>query len=154
MEQPSRAEIAKKLGVSWQRVHQLIEAGQLPRQGTLKDYVAANDKRLSSDNDQLDLTYERARVAKAQADKLELEMQVRRGELLEREVVEAALVDIAAKVKNKVVSIPTRAAPLVVGRTTAEAEQAIRTITNETLRELAGYAECIEVALDDLRATT
>ena len=58
---------------------------------------------------------ELARKNKELADKTALENEVRRGELIETDVVEAAWTDILARVRARMLRLPSAVAPLVLG---------------------------------------
>lgn len=86
----------------------------------------------------LDLTKERARKAKEEADKLEMQNAQMRGELLARDDVNAAVVGAFARVRARMIGVPSKVAPLVVSmESPAEAEAAIRGAVYEALKELA-----------------
>ena len=138
MAQPTRKEIGLALGISGPRVHQLIESGLLPRQGTLEEYKEANDRRFAANDEQLDLTVERARLAKAQADAKEMENELTRGELVRfDEVMEQWRAEFA-RAKSRLLSMPSKLGPLMVGvKTPAEAQSMIETVVWEALSELS-----------------
>ena len=89
-----------------------------------------------------DLVAEKTRLAREQGDKLSLENQVRRGELVEIEQVGAEWDDLVLAARAKLLSMPTKVAPQLVGRTDPNA---IRTIIRDevhaALAELAGPVE-------------
>lgn len=132
--------VCEALGLTQPRLSQLIQNKALPANGTLDEYLAANEARMARAQEDLDLTEQRARLAKAQADAKEMENSVRRGELLERGPVQDLWIDEAQRVKARLLSMPTKLAPLVIGCKVAEAEHAIRKEINEALAELADDA--------------
>ena len=77
----------------------------------------------------------RARSETARAEKLELETSVRRGELVERAVVQATGVDFIVRVRTALLSVGSRAAPQVIGKTD---HLTIADIINVTVREVLG----------------
>jgi len=85
---------------------------------------------------------QRERLAAAQAEKVEVENRVRRGELVEVEQVGAEWDDLVLAARAKLLSMPTKVAPQLVGRTDPNA---IRTILRDevhaALAELAGPVE-------------
>lgn len=84
------------------------------------------------------LEAEKTRHQKEAADRLEMENAARRGELLERVVVDAAVVAAFSRVRSRMLAIPSKAAPLVVqDMEIAEAEHLIRSQVIEALQELA-----------------
>ena len=86
----------------------------------------------------LDLSDERARKAKEEADRLEMLNAQMRGELLARSDVDAAVSAAFARVRAKMLSVPTKvAAEAMLVNTPAEAEAIIREAVCEALAELA-----------------
>jgi hypothetical protein len=135
--QPTRKQIGEQLGFSPEFAHKLIATGVFPKQGTMADYIAANNARLSGGGEQLDLTAERARVAKEQADKLEMENAVRRGELVDAEEATAVYRAEFQRCAVKLQGLPTKLAPLIVGcKSLAEVQDILSTGVGECLDEL------------------
>ena len=66
-----------------------------------------------SDPERINGAYERARKDKETADKLQLENQVRRGELLEAAEVEAMWSMVLMRVRTRILALPSTLAPLV-----------------------------------------
>lgn len=92
----------------------------------------------NKESEDLDPTQERARKDKEAADRLEMENQVRRNELLERDAVDAAVIGAFSRVRTKLLAVPTKAAPVVVqDMSIAEAEALLRSHMIEALQELA-----------------
>jgi len=136
--QPTRKQIGEKLGLSTSRVHQLVESGQFPRKGTMDEYVAAQERRMGGGGDQLDLTAERARLAKQQADAKEMENDLTRGELVRFDETVAAWREEFSRARAKLLAMPSKLAPLMVGvKTPAEAQQMIEAVVWEALNELS-----------------
>jgi len=65
-----------------------------------------------TDQDKLDLSAERARLAKEQADKCELENAERRKELLPAESVKKRIVDIITSAKTRLSGMPAKVSAL------------------------------------------
>lgn len=92
--------------------------------------------------DGLDLQDERARLAKEQADKYELENAERRGELLNAVEVREKWVEIASSVRSKLLPLPVKIARVAVGSNDLrEIESKVRTELYQALNELADLAE-------------
>lgn len=87
----------------------------------------------------LDLTAERARLAKFQADKTELEVAVLRGDLIPGEIVQGTWNDYIAAARAKFISLPSTAAPRVAGGTVREVELELRDLVHQALLELKDY---------------
>ena len=83
------------------------------------------------------LTEEQTRQAKERADKLEMENATRRGELVEGARIVHELSVVFARVRAKLLSIPTKAAPHVVTmKDPADVKATLDRLVNETLEEL------------------
>lgn len=87
----------------------------------------------------LDLTRERARLAREQADAQELKNRQARGELVPGDQIESAWVALMSGVRSRLLSVPSKVAPIVhAAKTPAEAEAIIREHQTEALAELSG----------------
>lgn len=90
----------------------------------------------------LDLTSERARLAKEQADAQEIKNAQLRGELIPQADVETMVVSLASGTAQRLRGVPSKAAALAhAAETIAEAEQVIRREVDAALEELADAAE-------------
>ena len=86
------------------------------------------------------LESERTRLASAQAEKTELEVEVIKGDLIPSENVESVVNNMISAVRSKMLSLPTKAAPTVVQMAdTASAEEFIRGLVYEALNEMSEY---------------
>lgn len=146
----TQAEFGRHVGITQQAVADLVGRGVI--QGRGRGKLDLDEARLaycahlrslagnrSGDPEaDLDLTAERARKAKEEADKLEMQNAQLRGELLARSDVDAAVVGAFARVRARLIGVPTKVAPLVVSlENPAEAEGVIRKAVYEALKELA-----------------
>ena len=147
---PTLTDLAEHLGLSRNSVSEMIRERKLPSYPTGKVDIdecrllyidrlrmqAAG--RLGDGDGDLDLTEERARKAKHEADRIEMQNAVTRGDLLPREDVDAAVMGAFARVRARVIGLPTKVAPMVVGmEVPAEIEVVVRKAVNEALKELA-----------------
>ena len=100
----------------------------------------AMDSRLSetADGKILDLNAERARHSKEQADKLEMENAVRRGLLMDANHTAGLWSKIAVAAKTRLLAIPSKAAPLLVGKKVAEIKDVLETHVYECALTIAG----------------
>lgn len=90
--------------------------------------------------DKKTLETERTRLASAQAEKTELEVQVIKGNLIPSESVELVVNNMIAAFKAKMLSLPTKAAPVVINMAdTAECEGVLKEYVYEALEELSNY---------------
>ena len=85
---------------------------------------------------------ERTRLTKAQADKTEIEVAVLRAELIPAAVVERVQGQMISNTRSRVLSLPVKAAPILVNR---KSETDIKTIltemVHEVLAEMADFSE-------------
>jgi phage terminase Nu1 subunit (DNA packaging protein) len=88
------------------------------------------------DRTRLDPQQERARLDRARRVLAELDASVRRGELIPQADMTAAWAGILGAVRQRLLELPTRAAPLVADATPAEAERVLRDLVHEVLAEL------------------
>jgi len=93
-----------------------------------------------ADADALDLSQERARLAKAQANITEMQEAELRGELVRIGEVEAYWAQIFNNIKAQLIGLPRRAGHLVLGVSNlGEVENVILTEIETTLHELADF---------------
>lgn len=149
----SHAQVAQHLCMSRQNASELFARGILPESGRgkadldkcreayithLRGVAAGRSSGGGSGEDDLDLTAERARKAKEEADQLEMKNAQMRRELLPRSDVDAAVVGAFARVRSRLIGVPSKVAPLVISlESPAEAEAVVRKAVYEVLRELA-----------------
>lgn len=81
---------------------------------------------------------EKARLTHEQAEKVAMENSVRRGQLVDTEKVAGWWASIITNAKQRLLAIPTKAAPLVLGlKTLPEVRDQLETTINEVLLELS-----------------
>lgn len=89
-------------------------------------------------DDGLDLVAERARLAKEQADAQAMKNAIQRGELIPRPDVVAAWTAVFAHVRARLLALPSKAAPAVVGLSALpEVKEVLSDHVEEALAELA-----------------
>ena len=106
-------------------------------------------RRLTSSNGvALDLNAERARHSKEQADKLEMENAKSRGLLMDAGAVAVLWSKIATAAKTRLLAIPSRVAPLLIGKKIAEIKDILETHAYECASAIAGdpLGESLETA--------
>lgn len=152
----TQAEIAEHLDLSQQAVSQLLAARVLPKARRAEldldacrvayvrhlREIAAGRASEASAEEGLDLVEQRARLAKSQADAQEMRNHTARGALIPRPAMVAVLTASFANCRARLLAIPTRAAPLLIGRTS------LPTIRDK-LTELVSEA-CAELAATDI----
>src|ERR671913_163957 len=144
----SAPELGDWLGLTDRSVRDLAADGTIPRSRRgrypLKVCVRAYCAHArevaagrTSQDGELDIVAERARLAKEQADKLEMENAAARGELLPRGHVVSALQAVFARCRARLLSLPTKLAPLIVGEESpAVVQNRITQGVHEALEEL------------------
>lgn len=143
------AEAAEHLFLSERRFYELLGEGVITRAGPgayelelvreqyiehLREAAAGRQAEPGA----LDLAGERARLASAQADGQEMRNAAARRELLPREDVHMAVAGAFARVRAKLLGLPSKVAPLTIGmKTPAAAKAVLEKHIHEALRELA-----------------
>ena len=144
------ATVAKLLLLTERRVQQLTKDGVLPRAErgryelapVVQSYVGyLRDRALPGADEAASDAFHRARARRmtAEANLSEMRDAEARGELIPAADVRAVLSSMIVRVRAKLLSIPPRLAPRVVGCTSlTDAEEAIRQGVHDALDELAG----------------
>lgn len=153
----SQSEFGRQVGKSNVWIHTLVKQGKLPTNpdGTLplaEALEAYKNLQLRKKENRerpkvvpnteeavnVGMSYNKAKAAKetytAQLRKLELEQK--RGELVEKAEVEAIAADIASTVRSKLLSVGVRVAGMCEGRTAREIQEIIEDEINEAMSEL------------------
>jgi phage terminase Nu1 subunit (DNA packaging protein) len=85
-----------------------------------------------------ELTAERARLAKLQSDKIQIEIDTLQGRLIPAELVEKEWTNLVARFRARIIAIPSKLAHQVaVMQSVPEIEELIRALAYEALNELA-----------------
>jgi phage terminase Nu1 subunit (DNA packaging protein) len=141
--------IAARLKLTPRRVQQLVEEG-LPRvtrgkydvDHVLDWYIAKLQRELAGDGSEpgsANYLQEQARDRAAAADLKELKLAIQRGELVAIADVEKQMGDLAASTKARLLAVPARLAPDLIGETSRVMLQAkIEKGIKEALQLLAG----------------
>ena len=104
----------------------------------LPDVIKFRLERDQSKGSNLDLTEERARLAKFQADKTELEVKQLTGELIHSEIVRTTWENQLSAMRAKLLSLPTKAAQVALtAESLHEIEECLKQIIYEALNELS-----------------
>lgn len=143
-------QVAQALDLSTKMVNDLIARGTItkkPRgqydlEEAVKEYVrhirevAAGRLRAGD----LDLAEERARLAKEQADAKEMENSIARGDLVMIDDVADQFGKQLTAVRTRLLAIPVKAAPLLIGMDRpVEIQDILERLMEEALNELVGY---------------
>lgn len=145
-------ELAARLGLITRAVRDIAERGIIRRHGRGK-YRAAEATRAYTERlresaagrgagsaaEGLDLVAERARLARAQAERQELELAVRRQVLVNAEQVKAGFVSMVTTAKTRLLGVPSKAKAHVPTLTVGDIE-ALEDLIAEALTGLADGA--------------
>jgi phage terminase Nu1 subunit (DNA packaging protein) len=142
------AECAKHLFMDERRFKQLLDEGVITRQArasydmeAVREQYIRHQREVSAGrviSGDLDPAQERARKDKELADKTALTNAATRRDLLPRSEVHVAVTSSFARVRSKMLALPTKLAPLVLGATSmAVIREKISDGINEALAELA-----------------
>lgn len=131
-------------GISTRRYRQLAKAGIVPEpvDGYI-DFVLATKKlieyyqKLVKGQGSLTLTEERARLVQIQASLAELEYEKALGNLVEKEEVIKVWSGMILSARARLLSIPSKVAPLLDGKDKAERKEILEQYIYEALNELA-----------------
>lgn len=142
MNQVKSKALASILGITQRRVNQLAKEGILNKDSKgsfdLVEAVPAYIAYATTENDELrqeKILHERAKRRKA-----ELDLKVREGKLHEAEDVEFALTGMIVTFRNRLLSIPSKLAPQLIGvNSIAEIQTVIDTELREAMTELSEY---------------
>ncbi len=140
---------AREIGKSHVWVQKLIKAGVIPRnadgtiplQQGLTAYRNHTGSSVDSDADEsvnVGMSYNKAKAAKETftAQLRQLELKQKRGELVEKKEVELMAMNIAEKVRSKLMTVGQRVSSLCEGRTAREIEELIENEINSAMSDL------------------
>ena len=141
------ATISKLLDLSPRRIRQLVDEGIIPREErrryalvpAVRGYIQyLRDRAVNADVGSDELGRHRARKLKEEADQLEMKSGQMRGELVTVEKYHLMMTASFARVRSKLLALPSKMAPLVVvSKTAAEAQAMLKDVVHDALNELA-----------------
>jgi hypothetical protein len=106
--------------------------------GVYKYYKVSDIVAAILGNDDLDLQQERAKLARKQCEKTELQIKEAEGRLVPAEEVAALWQRMVSSCRAKLLSIPTKAAPLVMAAESQnEVKEILKAQVHESLKELS-----------------
>lgn len=105
----------------------------------------------TSGQPRLDPIYQKARLDKLRADKVELEVLVMKGKLIPAEKVEETWTKMAGAFRAKILAVSPKVTPKIVaaGGSLIEIERILKQEHNEALAELAGYDSRASASRED-----
>ncbi len=140
--------LAELLNISQRRIQQLAkegtipkaERGQYPLLACIKGYVSFLQESLKSKkNNNEELMEHRKRFEAARADEMELNLAVRKKELVIASDVEDAMTTMIANFRARLIALPSSVSAQGTGLERAELEELVQKLTHEALDELSGY---------------
>ncbi|HQT86257.1 MULTISPECIES: hypothetical protein [Acidiphilium] len=153
----TQTEVATHLGISQQAVAKLVDMGIFPRTprrgldldqcrvaylGRLREEAAG--RAAQGDGEELDLVTERARLAKEQADRIAMENDLTRRDVVRIEDVVKIVSPLLANVRTRLLAIPAECAVALAGaKSPAAAEAIVMRIVVDALTDLASGTTAI-----------
>lgn len=136
---PTIGEVAALFGKSGRWISDLRAKGELPGDGaTLGEFVAAWTSHATVSTGGKSIDQHKTRLAAAKADQAEMRSAQLRGELLPAGGVNRAVQGAFARVRSKLLGLPSKIAPRVASmKSEVAVEQAITELVHEALAELA-----------------
>lgn len=144
----STAEISEILGLSDRRIRQLEKEGALVKIGrgkydlkaSVQRYIEYIKEQGEKTEEELDLTREKTLLTRANRQKVELELQIMRGELHRSEDVRCVMNNMLGAFRARVLAIPSKTAPQLLAQTDlAVVQDIIKKEVYEALQELSEY---------------
>ena len=143
--------IAKLLLLTDRRVQQLVKEGVIPKTEknrydlapAVQGYIRfLQERTIGNAASPADFHVEKARLVKAQADKAEMEASELSGKLVRADEVKKELYEAITDCKNRLLSIPSKAAPIVANETEPGVVQSIiDDLVREALQEISEGAD-------------
>lgn len=144
--------LANIFGLTDRRVRQLDELGAIEKAkrgqyllvNSIKRYITYlktnNDIKNSVNDTELDLEKERAIHERVKREQAEIKLAAMKGEMHHSRDVERVMNDMLANFRSRILSIPTKAAPILVARDDiAEIQRLLSKEIKEALLELSEY---------------
>ncbi len=117
----TQKKLAAMLGITPGRVSQLVFAGTIPQGAPLAEQVAAHCENLravaAGRTDAPELSAERARLVRVQADVEELRLAELKGELIRTNVVKPGMAVVFATTRDRLMQLPARQAQTFASET-------------------------------------
>jgi phage terminase Nu1 subunit (DNA packaging protein) len=139
--------IAKLFNLTERHVQRLAKDGIIPKAargkyelvGCVQGYVRyLQERAMGGDINSTDFGTENIRVKKLTADKLQLEVDVMKNNLIPRELVEEEISNLILSARGKLLGLPSRLAKVAIAaESLREIEETARQIVYESLEELS-----------------
>ena len=136
--------LSEILGISTRRIQQLVEDGILPapdKQGAYDIPACVQsfyyNEFTNSEDEELDGRYERARKAKAEADRIEYDLKIKQGLYLQADLVQNEIEKSIGNCRAKLLALPRKFTPQIsVAQNPNEIEEILTNGITEALNEI------------------
>lgn len=136
--------LAEILNITPRRVQQLVDDEILPapeKQGAYDIPACIQsfyyNEFTNGKDEELDGRYERARKAKAEADRIEFDLKIKQGQYLQSDLVGYEIEKVIANCRAKLLALPRKFAPqIIVAQNPNEVEEILTNGITEALNEL------------------
>lgn len=140
--------LAKSLKLSHQRVAQLINEGIVIRDSadigggvlvleSIRNYYSR--KATSTDGSDVDINRERALHEKAKRQLAELRLEKAIGNVYDSKIVERVITDDLVKLRTRLLTLPSKLAPTIEGKSKGEIDQILTREIEDCLSELSQF---------------
>lgn len=146
--QCTTSELAEILGLSDRRIRQLEQIGIISKlsrgkfhlPAAVQQYISWLRSQADETEEKLDFKREKTLLTRANRQKVELELQIMRGELHRSEDVRRVMNDMLGAFRARCLAIPSKAAPRLVAQTDlAIIQDVLKKEVYEALTELSEY---------------
>ena len=149
MTEVTLTQMARLSGKGWRTVRDRLEVARVRPIGSTKksdlfDSREALPAIYAVDTDPGDFDSQRERLAAAQAERVEMENAIRRGQIADLAVVARFWTDCLAAMRARLLNMGPKLAPLLVGLDAGAIAATIRTEVHAALAELAEFEPPIE----------
>lgn len=149
----SGAELARLLNITDRRVRQLTDEDVLTRQAEgdflLPEAIAEYYSYKYQTDETIDYMAEKAKHEKAKRELAELELGKKRLELHAASDVEAVLSEMLTNFRAQIHGIPSKMAPILFGKSTADIEDLLNNEVEERLSEIRDYTPTMFDKVDE-----
>ena len=149
----SGAELARLLNITDRRVRQLTDEDVLTRQAEgdfiLPEAIAEYYSYKYQTDETIDYMAEKAKHEKAKRELAELELGKKRLELHVASDVEAVLSEMLTNFRAQIHGIPSKMAPILFGKSTADIEELLNIEVEDRLSEIRDYTPTMFDKVDE-----
>lgn len=140
----TQTEMGRALGITRQRVSQLIQEGILPTDATNSPYLVKGIKQYCNmkgeNGGDIDFDKERALHEKAKREIAELQLMKMKKQAYSARTVEYVMTEMLSNLRTQLLGLPSKLAPLLEGKTKEEIYTSMTKEIEEKLSELSSYS--------------